>query len=50
MATAAAHVERLAGRELGEAEHAALRHGWRCTSTTGCPTPLGPELVLRARM
>lgn len=49
MATAAAHVERLAGREIGEAD--APRY-----VTAGlhvdylAPTPLGPELVVRARV
>lgn len=49
MATAAAHVERLAGRELGEASMprfvtAALKVDYLL------PTPLGPEIVLRARV
>ncbi|MEO7794950.1 MAG: PaaI family thioesterase [Thermoanaerobaculia bacterium] len=49
MATASAHVERLAGREIGEAEApsyvtAALHVDYLA------PTPHGPELVLRARV
>jgi acyl-coenzyme A thioesterase PaaI-like protein len=47
--TAAAHVERLAGREIGEAAMpryvtAALHVDYLL------PTPLGPELVVRARV
>ena len=49
MATAAAHAERLAGREIGDAElpryvTAALKVDYLA------PTPLGPEIVLRARV
>jgi acyl-coenzyme A thioesterase PaaI-like protein len=49
MATAAAHVERLAGRRSGEASMpryvtAALHVDYLL------PTPLGPELVVRARV
>ena len=49
MATAAAHAERLSGRELGEGEvpryvTAALHVDYLL------PTPLGPELHLRARV
>lgn len=49
MATAAAHTERLAGREIGEATlqryvTAALKVDYLA------PTPLGPQIVLRARV
>ena len=49
MATAAAHVERLAGREIGDTDvpryvTAALHVDYLL------PTPLGPELVVRARV
>lgn len=49
MATAAAHAERLAGREIGDATlqryvTAALKVDYLA------PTPLGPEIVLRGRV
>jgi acyl-coenzyme A thioesterase PaaI-like protein len=49
MATAAAHTERLAGREIGDATlqryvTAALKVDYLA------PTPLGPEIVLRGRV
>jgi uncharacterized protein (TIGR00369 family) len=49
MATAAAHVERLAGRSTGEAE--APRYVTAALHVDYLrPTPHGPELVLRARV
>ena len=49
MGTAAAHAERAAGREIGEAPAPRFVTGRLCVDYLK-PTPLGPELELRGRV